>query len=175
MLESKSRRRRWVALAMTCWSSLAMAAEPAGNMAAAGDATADAAQVARGRYMVQTGHCNNCHTAGYTATEGRMPEARWLMGSGPLGWRGPWGTTYASNLRINVNRMSEAGWVAYVQALKARPPMPFWSTAATTPQDLGAMYRFIQQLGPAGEPAGEYLPPDQEPKPPFIQYPMPAK
>lgn len=137
--------------------------------------SADSAQIERGRYMVKTGHCNNCHTAGFTNGEGQLPEEKWLLGSGALGWRGPWGTTYASNLRISVNAMSEAQWVDYVKGMKTRPPMPFWSTAATTPEDLAAMYKFIKQLGPAGEPARQYVPPDQEPKPPFIQYPMPPK
>ena len=130
-------------------------------------------QIERGRYMVLTGHCNNCHTAGYAPKEGNIPEKDWLLGSGPLGWRGPWGTTYASNLRVNVRVMTERQWVDYMKTLKARPPMPTWSVKATTEQDLGAMYQYILQLGPAGEPAQPYLPPEQEPKPPYIQYPMP--
>jgi mono/diheme cytochrome c family protein len=56
-------------------------------------------QIERGRYMVLTGHCNNCHTVAYAPKEGNVSEKDWLLGSGPLGWRGPWGTTYASNLR----------------------------------------------------------------------------
>jgi mono/diheme cytochrome c family protein len=143
--------------------------------AAAADARPDPQQIERGRYMVQTGHCNNCHTAGYANSEGSIPEERWLMGSGAQGWRGPWGTTYAANLRTNVAALTEDQWVLYIKALRSRPPMPFWSTAATTPEDLRAMYQFIKQLGPVGEPAPAFLPPGQDPKPPFIQYPMPPK
>jgi mono/diheme cytochrome c family protein len=51
------------------------------------------ATIERGRYMVLTGHCNNCHTAGYAATSGKIPESKWLMGN-PVGWRGKQGTTY---------------------------------------------------------------------------------
>ncbi len=138
-------------------------------------AAADATQVERGRYMVLTGHCNNCHTAGYAQKEGNVPEKDWLLGSGAQGWRGPWGTTYASNLRVNAHAMSEDAWVGYMKTLKSRPPMPWWSVRATSEQDLRAMYQYIRQLGPAGEPAQPYLPPDREPKPPFILYPMPAK
>jgi mono/diheme cytochrome c family protein len=127
--------------------------------------------VERGRYMVLTGHCNNCHTSKYSTREGKVPESEWLLGSGALGYRGPWGTTYATNLRTNVALMTEEGWVQYVKTLQSRPPMPTWSVRATSDGDLRAMYRFIKQLGPAGEPAQAYLPPDQEPKPPFIQYP----
>jgi len=134
------------------------------------------AQIERGRYMVLTGHCNNCHTAGYAPKEGNVPEKDWLLGSGPLGWRGPWGTTYASNLRLNVRDMSEEQWVNYMKTLKARPPMPNWSIKATTEPDLRAMYQYIKQLGPAGEPAGQYLPPGVEPKPPYnVQVQVPPK
>jgi mono/diheme cytochrome c family protein len=138
-------------------------------------AAADPAQVERGRYMVVTGHCNNCHTAGYAQKEGNVPEKDWLLGSGAQGWRGPWGTTYASNLRVNAHAMSEDAWVGYMKTFKARPPMPWWSVRATSEQDLRAMYQYIHQLGPAGEPAQPYLPPDREPKPPYILYPTPAK
>src|SRR5438132_8966239 len=103
-------------------------------------------QIERGRYMVLTGHCNNCHTAGYAQREGNVPEKDWLQGSGAQGWRGPWGTTYASNLRINVNAMGEGDWVAYVKNLKTRPPMPWWSIRETSDEDLRAMHAYIKQL-----------------------------
>lgn len=165
MTNDPESRRRCAALLLACAAGSALAADP----------PADPKQIERGRYMVLTGHCNNCHTAGYANSEGRVAEDRWLTGSGPQGWRGPWGTTYATNLRVNVAALTEEQWVLYVKALRARPPMPFWSTAATTPEDLRAMYRYIQQLGPAGEPAPAFLSPGQDPKPPFIQYPMPPK
>ena|SRR5437879_4219588 len=132
-------------------------------------------QLERGKYMVLTGHRNNCHTAGYAQKESNVSEKDWLLGSGPQGWRGPWGTTYASNLRVNVNAMTEGEWVKYIKTLTARPPMPWWSVRETTEPDLRAMYRYIKSLGPAGEPAQPYLPPDKEPRPPYIQYPMPPK
>jgi mono/diheme cytochrome c family protein len=121
----------------------------------------------RGRYMVLTGHCNNCHTAGYTRREGKVPESEWLLGSGPLGYRGPWGTTYASNLRLTVPAFSEDAWAKYAKGLRARPPMPWWSLQETSEADLRAMYRYIKSLGPRGEPAKPYVPPDQEPTPPY--------
>src|ERR1700704_3322615 len=97
------------------------------GIAVSAAAAAQPAQVERGRYMVLTGHCNNCHTAGYAQKEGNVPETEWLLGSGPQGWRGPWGTTYASNLRLTVPMMTEEQWVTYIKAFKPRPPMPWWS------------------------------------------------
>ena len=126
----------------------------------------------RGRYMIVTGHCNNCHTAGYAAKEGKLPEKDWLMGSGALGYRGPWGTTYASNLRISVANLTEDAWVHYARNLRTRGPMPFWSVNDTSEADLRAMYRYIKSLGPVGEPAREFVPPGEEPKPPYVQWPM---
>lgn len=53
--------------------------------------------IQRGRYLVRITGCNDCHTPGYPESSGKTAEKLWLTGS-PLGWRGPWGTTYASNL-----------------------------------------------------------------------------
>jgi hypothetical protein len=45
--------------------------------------------------------------------------------------------------------------------------MPWWPLHDTTVQDLRAMYQYIKNLGPAGEPAPDFLSPDKEPKPPY--------
>lgn len=55
--------------------------------------------VLRGRYLVQVVGRNDCHTQGYPEAGGKVDEKLWLSGS-TLGWRGPWGTTYAVNLRL---------------------------------------------------------------------------
>jgi len=156
-------------------SSAIIAIVAASGVAYATDKAPSTKQIERGRYMVITGHCNNCHTAGYAAKEGKVPEKDWLLGSGPLGFRGPWGTAYASNLRLTLKDMSEAQWVKYAKTFRARGPMPFYSVNETSAADLRAMYRFIKQLGPAGEAAQAFLPPDQEPKPPYITWPAPPK
>ena len=119
--------------------------------------------LARGRYMIVTGHCNNCHTPGYQQSAGKAPEKDWLTGR-DIGHRGPWGTTYPANIRINVNKMSEAEWVAYASTLRARPGMPSWSLRDTHVEDLRAMYQFIKSLGPSDKPSRLPLPPGQEPQ-----------
>jgi hypothetical protein len=35
------------------------------------------------------------------------------------------------------------------------------------------MYRYIRYLGPAGKPAPAFVPPDQAPKGPAVQFPVP--
>src|SRR5258705_720318 len=140
----------------------AEAGEPAANTNAV-----SAQVIARGKYMVQTGHCNNCHTSGYSRSEGNVPEKDWLLGSAPLGYRGAWGTTYASNLRLTVQSFTQEQWIRYAKTVKPLPPMPWWPLRDTTDADLGAMYQYIKHLGPAGESAPAYLSPDKEPKPPY--------
>lgn len=128
----------------------------------------------RGRYLVTITGCNDCHTPGYTTTGGKVDEKQWLTGD-TLGWRGPWGTTYAVNLRLYMQTLSEKEWVDKARHLNARPPMPFWALNAMTEPDLRAIYRYVRSLGPAGAPAPAYVPPDQDPKPPYVTFPAPPK
>jgi mono/diheme cytochrome c family protein len=135
---------------------------------------ADDPSIKRGRYLVQIGGCNDCHTAGYAPTGGKVPEAQWLLGDA-LGWNGPWGTTYASNLRLYMQDLTEDQWVKKAKSLNARPPMPWFNVRDMTTADLRAMYRYIRHLGPAGKPAPAYLPPDKTPPEPVVRFPAPPK
>ena len=137
--------------------------------------TVSSTQIERGRYMILTGNCNDCHTIDYPPRDGKVAEKEWFLGSGALGFRGPWGTTYAPNLRLTVKNMTEEQWVKFAKALKTRPPMPWFNLNRTTEQDLRAMYQYIKQLAPVGEAAPQYLPPDKEPKSPYVQWPAPPK
>ena len=128
----------------------------------------------RGRYLAKIAGCNDCHTPGYAESAGAVPESKWLTGD-RLGWRGPWGTTYAANLRDKVPKMSEAEWVKFGKTAQLRPPMPWFALRDMTEPDLRALNRFIVHLGPGGSPAPAYVPPDQEPKPPYVSFPAPPK
>ena len=126
--------------------------------------------VALGRYLIKTAGCNDCHTPGYVQSNGTVPEKDWLTGD-ILGWRGPWGTTYATNLRIYFADMTEARWLAAARTMQPRPPMPWFNVRAMADEDLRAIYAFVKAAGKAGQPAPAYMPPGQEPKPPFVQFP----
>jgi mono/diheme cytochrome c family protein len=128
----------------------------------------------RGRYLLIVGNCNDCHTANFPERSGNVPESEWLLGN-TLGLRGPWGTTYASNLRLTASRMSEGEWVKTLKTLKTRPPMPWFNLNQWKEADSKALYHYIKQLGPVGAAAKAPLPPGQEPPPPFIQWPAPPK
>ena len=127
-------------------------------------------QVARGRYLITIAGCNDCHTPNYPQSGGKTPEKDWLTGDA-LGWRGPWGTTYAPNLRLSIPKMSEAEWVKTAKTLKTRPPMPCFNLHRMSDGDLRAIYRYVQHLGPAGKPAPDYVPPGQKPAGPYVQFP----
>jgi mono/diheme cytochrome c family protein len=134
----------------------------------------DSRQIERGRYLVEIGGCNDCHTAGYAMTGGNIPESQWLMGD-KLGWRGPWGTTYPSNLRLLMNSLTQDQWVQLAKGLQTRPPMPWWLLHAMTHEDLKAMHAYVKWLGAAGEVAPSYVPPEQEPLGLAVQFPMAPK
>jgi hypothetical protein len=133
---------------------------------------AQEATVERGRYLAMTTGCNDCHTAGYALNEGNVPESEWLKGD-ILGWRGPWGTTYPVNLRIRLREMTEDEWVNYAKSFKTRPPMPWFNVAAMTETDLRSLYKYATSFEDAGEPAPDYVPPGEEPKGPYVQFPAP--
>ena len=121
---------------------------------AAGGKSREASSHERGRYLVTIAGCNDCHTPGFAMSGGKVDEKNWLTGDS-LGWRGE--------------------WVDKARHLTTRPPMPYFALNAMTDRDLRALYRYIHDLGPAGAPAPAYLPPNQEPKPPYVTFPAPPK
>ena len=129
--------------------------------------------VARGRYLVQVAGCNDCHTAGYAMSGGKIDESAWLLGD-RLGWRGDWGTTYAANLRLAVKDMSAEQFVARARS-PLRPPMPWFNLRDMSDGDVAAIYAYLKHVGPAGEPAPDYVPPGQEPTGPYVQFPAAPK
>jgi mono/diheme cytochrome c family protein len=130
--------------------------------------------VERGRYLVQIAGCNDCHTAGYAQAGGKIPEKDWLLGD-RLGFRGPWGTTYPANLRLVMSKMTESDWMKTAQTMKLRPPMPWFALRDMNKEDVRAIYRFVRHLGPAGVPAPTFVPPNQTPSGPYVQFPAPPQ
>lgn len=96
------------------------------------------------------------------------------MTGSPLGYKGPWGTTYAPNLRLKLVDMDETQWLDYSAALRTRPIMPDFSLRAMSQADRRAIFHFIKSLGPGGAPAPAYLPPGQDPPPPYFELVVPA-
>lgn len=115
--------------------------------------------VARGRYLARVAGCNDCHTPGYPQSDGKVPEQNWLVGV-DVGFSGPWGVSYASNLRLVAQGMSAEQWRAHARAPR-RPPMPWFALRDMSDADVDALYAFLRHLGPAGVPAPAAVAPGQ--------------
>ena len=150
--------------AVLAFSSLALLAQAA---AAAGPGN-DARVIERGKYLARVGGCNDCHTPGYPEAAGKIPAEQWLTGNA-VGFQGPWGTSYPANLRLYVQNMSEAQWLARVRQ-PMRPPMPWFNLRDMSDQDLVAMYRFMRSLGPAGVAAPLAVAPGEPVATPYIEF-----
>ena len=127
---------------------------------------ADDTQVQRGRYLALIGGCNDCHTAGFMEKAMAVPEQEWLKGS-PVGFQGPWGTTYAANLRLVLAGMTEAQWLEYAK-IQRMPPMPSYALQQMSADDLKAIYAYVRSLGEPGQPAPAYVPPGGKVTTPYV-------
>lgn len=150
---------------------LATALLPLGSACADSD-NSQRSKIERGKYLVKIAGCNDCHTPGYGLSNGKAPESTWLIGD-PTGWKGPWGTTYAINLRQQVSAMSEDDWVKMVRVAQARPPMPWYVLHEMDEADVRAMYAFIRTLGPSDNKVPVALAPGQEAPPPLFELRLP--
>jgi mono/diheme cytochrome c family protein len=160
-----------VALSWAVLSALAIAGDAPTK---SGSKTTLQNDIERGRYLVAISACNDCHTPGFLVDGGKIPQKDWLTG-GVLGWRGPWGTTYPTNLRLYFQEITEAQWVQLAKEIQRRPPMPYYSLNSMSEADVRAIYKFIRSLGPAGKAAPAFVPPDKVPPQPYVQFPEKIK
>ena len=124
-------------------------------------------EITAGRYLTIVSGCNDCHTDGYMMTEGNVPEEEWLTGS-PIGWYGPWGTTYPANLRLRVHEWSEDQWVQVLQKRSTLPPMPWMNVKQMSEEDMRAVYKYIRSLGAKGDHMPVALAPGVDPQTPYL-------
>jgi hypothetical protein len=165
-------RIKWVRAAIVAAAVLGAAA--IASTCGAKPAAKAAAVLARGRYLAVIGGCNDCHTAGWPESGGKIPLKDWLEGS-PVGWHGPWGTSYSVNLRLLVSRLTLKEWLGLAEKGRPKPPMPWWALRAMTRADQRALFQFIRSLGPGGKEAPKDLPAGVAPPPPAVLFPMPPK
>ncbi len=120
--------------------------------------------VAAGRFLVNYGGCNDCHTAGQLEGRPLPGESDRLEGS-RLGFLGPWGVSYPPNLRLVFASMTPEQWTALIAnpGPYGKPPMPWGAVRQLSPGDQHAIYAYIRSLGPAGAPAPPDVPPGQTP------------
>jgi hypothetical protein len=159
---------RWLVIfGAVCVAALPLAAFAADNEIS----------VERGAKVAITHGCHDCHTQGYAESEGKLDPAAALKGS-PIGWRGPWGITYALNLRLTVAEKvkSEDEFVQFAKTFKTRPPMPWFNVHAMEETDVRSLYRYIKSLGEPGDQVPNAVGPGEEPKTPYyLLEPTPPK
>ena len=164
-----ARRNIFRVMAVLAWAAFCATANAA-DVPAKSSSKTDTNDIQRGRYIVTIAGCHDCHTPGFLVSGHKIPEKDWLTG-GVMGWRGPWGTTYPTNLRLYFQEITEAQWVQVAKEIQRRPPMPYYSLNSMSEADVRAMYKYIRSLGPAGKPAPKFVPPDKVPPQPYVQFP----
>ena len=131
----------------------------AGLMLSVVGAPAQEASVELGAHIAVIGGCHDCHTVGYNESAGQVDPEAALKGN-PVGFEGPWGTTFAKNLRLALKDMSEDEWLEFSDTFETAPPMPWYNVHALTDVEARSLYQYIKSLpGDLGEPAPEALPP----------------
>ena len=133
-------------------------------------------RVERGRYLVLTSACDDCHTPKLDALgtpdlqrrlSGRpmttMPpsqgEAEIRVSLDLTAWSGPWGISYAANLTPDPEtglgkRYTEAAFVQTIRTGKKPegepllPPMPWPVYKNMTDEDLKSIYAYLRTLKP---------------------------
>jgi mono/diheme cytochrome c family protein len=157
-------------MALVMWPTSSAKAQDASAAPLAEEHVMAKSPVEAGRYLVKIGGCNDCHTDGWMAPGGEnIPEDKWLLGS-PVGFRGPWGTTYATNLRYFARTFSEDGWVRVLRARNTRPPMAWPSLHAMSDADLKAIFHYLKSFEVVGDPVPLALPPGVEPTTPYFVF-----
>jgi len=119
-------------------------------------ALADDAAVARGKYLVTLGGCQDCHTPGHFFGKPDMARA---LGGSEVGFEIPGlGTFYGPNLTpdkdTGLGKWTDAQIIAAVQTgvrpdgRMLAPPMPWRAFAALTKPDATALVAYLRSLPP---------------------------
>ena len=125
--------------------------------------------IAEGERISRIGGCHDCHSAGFGEAGGTIDPATALKGS-PVGYQGPWGTTYAANLRLTAAAYSEDEWVDYLKTLQTKPPMPWFNLQYFSEAEMRSLHQYIVSLGDPGEPVPSYVPPGEAATTPFLVF-----
>ncbi len=154
--------------------------KPAGTPAENASAPAED-QLARGRRIIYTSGCIDCHTPG--AFYGAPDTTRLLSGS-ELGWTGPWGTTYPRNLTpdstTGIGTWTEDQIVTAVRqghrpdGTPLLPPMPWPFYAQLTDGDVHALAHYLKSIPPVHHEVPKVLKPGEKAPTAFLLPPPPT-
>ncbi len=136
--------------------------------------------IQRGQYLAIISGCHDCHTPG--TLYGAPDMSRALSGS-ELGWKGPWGVSYAPNLTPDPTT-GLGSWTdeQILRALQTgvdkegapiAPPMPWASYAHLTRQDATAIVAYLRSIPAVIHRSPERVPPNGAPLTPVLEFPPP--
>ena len=165
-----------LALALVSAASCSMPAAKRAEEKPAGTMT----PLERGEYLATIGGCHDCHTPG--TLYGGPDFGRKLAGS-ELGWRGPWGVSYASNLTPD-DETGLGGWtnIEIERALRSgvkkdgtpiAPPMPWPSTSKLTTDDMSSLIAYLKSLPPIHHKVPDRVAPNGLAQGPTLEFPAP--
>ena len=136
-------------------------------------------KIARGRYMVSISGCNDCHTPG--SFYGLPDTSRTLAGS-ELGWRGPWGVSFARNLTPDSTGIGSWTEEQIVTAIRTGrrpdgsallPPMPWPTYANLSDEDAAAIAAYLKTIPPVKHQNLPVVPPNQKYEGGTLTFPPP--
>lgn len=134
----------------------------------AAQAAASMTPVQRGQYLVAVLGCHDCHTPG--TLYGAPDMNRQLSGS-DLGWQGPWGISYASNLTPDSTGLGSWTDEEILRAIQngvkkdgspMAPPMPWPDFAHLTPSDAAAVVAYLRTVPAIQHQSPERVPPGRK-------------
>ena len=149
-------------------------AQSATTKPAAKPASADAAKIARGKYLMTVGACNDCHSPKLDPQQHPDPKrpfsGRPQTTQAPsqtqneihasldlTAWSGPWGTSYGANLTPDPEtglskRYTEASFIKTLRTGKKPegedllPPMPWELYKVFSDDDIKAIWAYLQTI-----------------------------
>ena len=138
------------------------------------------AKIEMGRRLTVIAGCTDCHTPG--SFYGAPDMSRNLSGS-ELGWTGPWGTTYPSNLtpdtETGLGSWSEEQLVTAIRTGKRPdgspilPPMPWPLYSQLTDEEAYAVAAYLKSIPPVRHAKVATLPPGAKPASATLVLPPP--
>ncbi|HTO91464.1 MAG TPA: cytochrome c [Candidatus Sulfotelmatobacter sp.] len=167
----------WLATLATLASLSCMTASNSGKSAA----MTQEQKVARGKYLVMTNACSDCHTPG--TLYGSADTTRWLSGT-DLGWVGPWGVVHAANLtpdpETGLGTWTEDQIVAALRTgsrpdgRPLAPIMPWQSFANFTDEDAHAIAVYLMSIPAVKHQVPPVIPPGARMTGPLVIFPPPS-
>lgn len=136
--------------------------------------------VARGEYLVHTSGCEHCHTPGGMYG---LPDPSRKLGGSDLGWKGPWGVRYPSNLTPDptsgLGQWSDSQIVSAIRIAQHRDrtpiqgPMPWFHFVYFNEADAEAIAAYLKSIPPVPHRVPERVPAGQSVQGAFVEIPPP--